>query len=175
MRNPKSEMGRILLVLTLLFFIPSVLALTPENTCLNASYLQKVMKWSESGTEYNTTQDEVYCPYGCLNNQCKPSSVLMPFELYLFLAGVTILFLIISFVKGEIIFFPWITMLLCFIMIFLSFNMNKIFYEGGSYSVFEFQSIPLVVIWLGLALIMLTYAIVSSFAGSFQKGYKTRE
>lgn len=65
----------LILVIFLMFFIPTVLAFESTQECLNSSHLEKLIKWTECD---NTCEDKnitqvVNCTHGCdtTYNQCK--------------------------------------------------------------------------------------------------------
>ena len=91
-------MKKILLLIGLLL-LPSVLALTSENQCLNDTHLETLIEWSECDTtctDKNITQ-VVNCTHGCdaALQECEPP----PYENYLFIiAAIFVIIIIIALV-----------------------------------------------------------------------------
>ena len=91
----------------------------------------------------------------------------MIIELYLFIAGCGILFLILSMFRKDLLIFSWLATALFFFLSTLSFNIETNFCEAGNVTANEWScytlsssSPGLSWFWLGLGLIMLVYSAV---------------
>ena len=93
----------------------------------------------------------------------------MLLEIYLFLAGTGILFLIFSMVRKDLLIFGWLASVIFLFLSVLSFDIEKNFCEAGNVSIGEwscytlhYSAFGLNWFWLGLGLIMLAYSIIYS-------------
>jgi len=98
----------------------------------------------------------------------------MMLELYLFLAGWTILMFILSIFKRDAIILLWIPVALAFITATASYNVEKEFCELNTSSAqFQCYSLKhvekgLALLWYGLGFVFLAYAAIETFGDLFK-------
>lgn len=106
------------------------------------------------------------CQFGCVGGaaqaRCNNDPALIPIEIYLFLGGVGIVLIILSFMKNEknryISVFPWLAMI---IFVVLALTSPNILLDGK-----HFESSTLVWFWLGMSVLSFLIAVYSLIENS---------
>ena len=164
-----SKMKNLIISLFILVLIPAIFAGDTQNVCLDTNTLlttiNKTINLDGTLQQLQMTEN-IHCPYGCDNNECKPAKSNIPIELYLLLSVVAIGMMLFSFIKEDTIIFKWITVILLIMLGISSFNINRVYCEyttaGFMCFVHEYNSTALVYFWFGLSVVMLIFAFISS-------------
>jgi hypothetical protein len=162
-------MKRIMIgVLLSLLFIGIGLSETTK-TCIDSDTLKittnKTLTINSDVKEIEEVE-EINCLEGCINGECKPTSVNITIPLYIMFSCFGILIMLISFLKSDIIIFKWLSVIIFLMLGASSFNINKDFceYTGSGWSCYiqQYKMVNLAYLWYGLALVMFIYAFYSS-------------
>jgi len=165
-----------IIVLMVLMLIPFGVADTLKS-CLDTNTLN-VTKDKSLIIDGNITtfqvMEEIYCPYGCINNECISTKSGMPIEIYVFLFLLSFGLFVLSFLKEPKGVFVLISMMLFFFLAFTSNNIerNVCDWNGKSWNCYK-NSIPetsLVALNSGFGLVSLIYMIFYAISSFRSKG-----
>jgi len=87
----------------------------------------------------------------------------MIIDVYLFMASVSVLFMVLSFVKKEIVVFDWLAFILMSVTSLMSANIEVITCTATACNPVNFESIGLIWMWSGLGLLMFIMAVYDTF------------
>lgn len=162
-------------MLLVFLLMPMAIAETTK-TCIDSSTLQIIMNKTiaiDDNTTYIETSENVHCPGGCGNGECKSIKSSMPIEIYIFLCLTSVVTMFISFFKPDVLIFKFIALILFITLGAASFNLNRIFCEytssGWDCFVHQYTATNLAYLWFGLGAVMLIYAVMSSIIQPFQE------
>lgn len=140
-----------------------------KKTCLDSNTLE--ISRNQTLTIDGTAQiieilEDVNCPGGCVNGECKPIQSSMPIEIYIFLCITAISMMFISFFKNDVIIIKWLSVIIFLMLGAASFNLNRIYCEHSSAGwdcfVHKYTGTNLAYLWFGLGAVMFIYAFISS-------------
>lgn len=148
--------------------MPGVLPET-TNICIDENTLQitktKLITIDNNETDIQTVE-QIYCPGGCAEGECKAVESNMPIEIYIFFSISGIVLMLISFFKTDVLIIKWITVIIFLMLGVTSFNLNRIFCEytssGWNCFVHQYRATNLAYLWFGLGAVMLIYAFITS-------------
>lgn len=110
--------------------------------------------------------EQVNCPGGCVNGECKAIVSSMPIEIYIFFSIVSISLMILSFLKPDILIIKWVSVIILGMLGVASFNLNRVYCEyttsGWDCYIHRYMASNLAYLWFGLGLVMFVYAVLSS-------------
>jgi hypothetical protein len=130
--------------------------------CSDSTTLNSTTDTYTDGSRSIVTKN-VTCPFGCVGPagaaRCGNNEMLIPIPIYVFMASSGFLFLILSFMRIDtgkyVSLFPWLSTTLFAV---LSISSAFIEVDGA-----HFESVPLLWLWAGMAVLSLLIAIYTTF------------
>jgi hypothetical protein len=167
----------IYLLIAIVVFSNVAYSFTWDNSCFNDTHVFREAEFTINDTVYTLNQT-TECPNGCSSGDCAMQDVQIPLELYIFLSGVTILFIILAVVYRESPFFSWLGFVFCVVMGASTFMLDIVKCEFiGYWNCLNYHLDPIAIstLWSGLALVMLIIAIYVSIVPPIKRAVKKDE